>query len=101
MRETKVKQEEEMNIYEKKILTARQHILDGKYEKAYQTLFLDGSERISDTPMLSDVPSEKIQQLVNEALTTDGAHHKQWYIEKIADKLGLLTIIEHDEGIAP
>ena len=54
-----------------------------------------------DSRILSAVPSEEIQQLVNEALTTDGGHHKQWYIEKIADKLGLLTIIEHDEGIAP
>ena len=36
--------------------------------------------------------------LVSEALTTDGAHHKQWYLELMADLLGVAN--EH-EGIAP
>lgn len=43
----------------------------------------------------------ELQNLLDEALVTDGAHHKQYYLEKIGDKIGLLTIIEHEPGIAP
>lgn len=41
---------------------------------------------------------ETIAQYVEEALTTDGEHHKQWYLERLADELHL----PHEkEGIAP
>ncbi len=36
---------------------------------------------------------EEIKDLCLEGLTTDGAHHKQWYLEEILRKLGYNTII--------
>jgi hypothetical protein len=44
-----------------------------------------------------------LDQLVIDALYTDGGHHKQWYLEQIADALGIEHTIYcgHDEGIAP
>lgn len=30
----------------------------------------------------------KLYKLCVEALTTDGAHHKQWYLERILEELG-------------
>lgn len=33
-------------------------------------------------------------------ITTDGAHHKQWCLERIAEILNL-ELPEHDEGVAP
>lgn len=38
--------------------------------------------------------------LLQEAVQTDGGHHKQWYLEEIAKILGII-LPEHDEGIAP
>lgn len=33
--------------------------------------------------------AEKIRELVKEALYTDGAHHKQWYLEEIGKLVGI------------
>ena len=44
-----------------------------------------------------------VADLVREALSTDGAHHKQWYLEMIALLIGieLPDEGEYEEGIAP
>jgi len=36
--------------------------------------------------------------LLQEAVQTDGGHHKQWYLEQIAARLGV-DLPEHDPGI--
>ena len=45
----------------------------------------------------------RMEMLTGEGLRTDGGHHKQWYLEEIAKKLGIdiekLTYFE--KGIAP
>jgi hypothetical protein len=50
----------------------------------------------------------KAAELAFNALTTDGAHHKQWYLEQIVRALGLdpehfekTTGITYERGIAP
>lgn len=42
---------------------------------------------------------DEVQGLVLDALTTDGTHHKQWYLERIATVLGLEVAVP--SGIAP
>lgn len=42
----------------------------------------------------------QVVDLLHSAVTTDGGHHKQWYLERIAEELGI-ALPEHDEGIAP
>jgi len=45
---------------------------------------------------------EKLDKLIEDALTTDGAHHKQWYLEQIAFALSIPTDdYEFQPGIAP
>jgi hypothetical protein len=44
------------------------------------------------------------KDLIIRALRTDGAHHKQWYLERLADLLGLnLDPLRdgYEPGIAP
>lgn len=41
-----------------------------------------------------------LKALLNEAVTTDGDHHKQWFLEKIAD-IFKVKLEEHEKGIAP
>ena len=45
---------------------------------------------------LAGVP--RIVDILCDAVVTDGAHHKQWYLEQIA---GIMEVAlpEHDEGI--
>jgi hypothetical protein len=42
----------------------------------------------------------ELLHLLDDAVLTDGAHHKQWYLEQIAALLGV-TLPDHDPGIAP
>ena len=42
----------------------------------------------------------RVADLVRKAVITDGAHHKQWYLERIAQRLEL-SLPDHDEGIIP
>lgn len=43
-----------------------------------------------------------LENLIEAALNTDGAHHKQWYLEEIAKHMGLfLEGVSHEKGIAP
>jgi hypothetical protein len=51
----------------------------------------------------SRVTDLTVRDLIIEGLRTDGEHHKQWYLEQIAIKLGLYPHIpdDYEEGIAP
>lgn len=42
-----------------------------------------------------------VLELVEHALTTDGTHHKQWYLEQIAFQLELPIAVDHEPGVAP
>ena len=51
---------------------------------------------------MNEGQEEEVKHLIEEALQTDGAHHKQWYLEKIASVLGFtLKDVWYDDGIAP
>jgi hypothetical protein len=44
----------------------------------------------------------RVAELAGAALTTDGGHHKQWFLEQIYLALGLdPQRIDHEPGIAP
>lgn len=43
---------------------------------------------------------KRLKELLKEAVNTDGDHHKQWYLHKIAEELAL-KINQDDKGIAP
>ena len=53
--------------------------------------------------------STRILDLVLEGLATDGGHHKQWYLEQIAEVLGcdrdtlhkLAPEYDWEDGVAP
>jgi hypothetical protein len=60
------------------------------------------------TPQEPSSPIQTIADLCLDALTTDGAHHKQWYLEKILQEVHepytfnkLRDEVGWDEGIAP
>lgn len=58
----------------------------------------------SDNELLSIEDREQIRGLVLEALSIDGAHHKQWYLEEIAKIVikGIkLDTLDYEKGIAP
>lgn len=38
--------------------------------------------------------------VLEQAVNTDGGHHKQWYLEAIAGRL-LIDLPDHEAGIAP
>lgn len=45
-----------------------------------------------------------LKDLIEDGLCTDGGHHKQWYLEKIAKTLGIKLDgkdTEWESGIAP
>ena len=45
---------------------------------------------------------DEIKELLEEALSIDGAHHKQWYLWRIAEELSIeLPDDIADRGIAP
>jgi len=51
---------------------------------------------------LTQNAANEIENFVLDALETDGAHHKQWYLEEIAKMLEIdLSNSEHDKGLAP
>ena len=41
-----------------------------------------------------------LESYLKEAVCIDGAHHKQWFLEKIAKTLNI-ELPEHEEGITP
>ena len=46
---------------------------------------------------------ETVKDLIIEGLCNDGAHHKQWYLERIAEVLGIELVqeLDYEKGIAP
>jgi hypothetical protein len=55
--------------------------------------FLAGDDQ---TPALTS----DLTDLVQAGLTTDGAHHKQWYLEQVAKLMGL-PVTGYEHGTAP
>jgi len=43
---------------------------------------------------------DKLKRLFSEALSTDSADHKQWYLEQIAETLNI-PLDYHEAGVAP
>ena len=48
----------------------------------------------------ANIVKDVITPLVVRAVTTDGCHHKQWYLEAIAEALQI-ELPPHDLGMAP
>lgn len=48
-----------------------------------------------------DYMEEKIKQLCIDGLLTDGAHHKQWYLEEILKVLGVDLVKLREELQTP
>jgi hypothetical protein len=48
-----------------------------------------------------EIHRKAVEKLLEQALTTDGAHHKQWYFEQIAKMLELEIKADYEPGIAP
>lgn len=42
-----------------------------------------------------------LKREIEDALITDGGHHKQWYLERLAKELNIEITIEYEKGIAP
>jgi hypothetical protein len=47
-----------------------------------------------------DETTETVADVVALGLASDGVHHKQWALERVAETLGI-DVPEHDPGIAP
>ena len=46
---------------------------------------------------------QQVINLIQQGLMTDGAHHKQWYLEEILKRMNVRNaeIPDHEDGIAP
>jgi hypothetical protein len=49
---------------------------------------------------ITDEHRNAITAIVSHGLHTDGAHHKQWYLEQVAKHLGL-PVTGYEPGVAP
>jgi hypothetical protein len=49
---------------------------------------------------ITDEDRNAITAIVSHGLHTDGAHHKQWYLEQVAKHLGL-AVTGYEPGVAP
>ncbi len=48
------------------------------------------------------VKNSTVEELIIEALQTEGEQHKQYFLVQIAKKLGIsLSHVQHDKGIPP
>ena len=57
--------------------------------------------KLVSIPSASDnISRDAITELLNNGVCYDGGHHKQWYLERIAEALGI-ELEEHEAGIAP
>ena len=60
------------------------------------------SVRDNVVTMLKDKESRsQTKELIIDALSIDGAHHKQWYLWQIAKALGIELDVDSDPGVAP
>lgn len=50
---------------------------------------------------MDNAEGTRLSRLVNQALHVDGAHHKQWYLELIAEEFELNIDGDHERGVAP
>jgi hypothetical protein len=58
-------------------------------------------EQVGNVPQANACPQLcEVTELIIDAVNIDGAHHKQWYLEQIAVKLGI-ELPEHEKGIIP
>lgn len=44
---------------------------------------------------------EFLTATINEALSVDGGHHKQWYLEQVARYFELTVDVDYEPGIPP
>lgn len=45
---------------------------------------------------------DTVKTLIRDALTEEACHHKQWYLEKIAELIGIcISDLDYEKGIAP
>lgn len=50
--------------------------------------------------MTTEEKLKKIREIVEEAVFTDGEHHKQWYLVQIGDIIGIdVDLEEEDKGM--
>jgi hypothetical protein len=61
------------------------------------------SVRWEDEMKTDETTHAIISNLIVDALLTDGAHHKQWFLERIALELEVTEIdgLDYEPGIAP
>lgn len=52
-------------------------------------------------PSNSKVFYDELEKLITDGLTTDGEHHKQWYLEAIATHLRFTIKERYEPGICP
>lgn len=50
--------------------------------------------------MIGEACLREVEELLVDAVDTPGEHHKQWFLEEIAQRLGI-DLPEHEEGVAP
>lgn len=50
---------------------------------------------------IADQNSGDLIKLVQDGYFWDGEHHKQWFFEQIAAKLGVILPVIENKGIAP
>lgn len=70
--------------------------LDSLPEGSIPAILFAGNERVFAESV------EQMRLLLSAGLTTDGARHKQWYLEQIAAALSIdLSTLDYERGIAP
>ena len=48
------------------------------------------------------IPWDEVEDLLIDALCTEGAHHKQWYLWRLAELLSVdVSNVNADDGVAP
>ena len=58
---------------------------------------------MSNFTKIIDAASEaksNLKEMLLNAVSTDGADHKQWYLEQIAEAFDI-ELPDHDEGVIP
>ena len=64
--------------------------------------FIPGDTPENSRMILHYEKYNRIGEMLVDALQTDGEHHKQWYLEQVADELGIfLDDIDFEKGIVP
>ena len=69
-----------------------QQYLDAGQSKSHEMRTVLEAARLVADPNLADTFAN--------AVTIDGGHHKQWYLEHLADYFGI-ELPDHEPGIAP